>query len=241
MNTALLKETFEIARPIAVDIVSKMYENLFRDHPEARNLFKGTNFFNQKKVVANAVAYVIDNLDKTEQITEALEDMGARHVDYGTEDEHYDWVGAALIEALKFYLQDEWSSEIEETWSGAYGFISSAMKAGAAKKRGDSPTKADKSSKSAKDAEQSADADNSSQKETPTSEDSNQENNVVNLDVAKISYNISYELNHEVKDLIQGYAKEIFEKKVRQEFEEAFKRLETETTSESITEMLKRA
>lgn len=69
-----------------------------------------------------------------EPVLEALESLGARHVDYGVLPPHYDIVGAALLHTLEVALQDNWTPEVRQGWTLVYGVVSAAMLQGAKKK-----------------------------------------------------------------------------------------------------------
>lgn len=213
MNVQLLKDTFELAKPIAIDIVSKMYENLFNSHPEAKGLFENVNFDTQKQVLANSIAFIVENVEDGERLTTYLQKMGARHINYGTEPEHYDWVGEALLGALEFYMGDDWTDEVKDTWTAAFGFIATTMQDGAlmAMQEGDK-------------------------------KESGSPKNVVEMPrVQNVAANIDFELSDEVKASIEGYARSIFENKIKAEFESCFEKLASEYTSEKIKELLKSA
>ena len=53
--------------------------------------------------------------------------MGVRHVDYGVQAEHYDIVGGTLLWTLEQGLGNDFTEEVKEAWTTAYGIISSTM------------------------------------------------------------------------------------------------------------------
>jgi hypothetical protein len=66
-----------------------------------------------------------------EPVTKSLTDLGARHVEYGVLPAHYGIVGEALLFTLETALGDSWTPKIKQGWTDIYGFISTAMMAGA--------------------------------------------------------------------------------------------------------------
>ena len=84
-------------------------------------------------------AAVVQMLDATvnmlgpdlEPVTEALFELGSRHVSYGVMPEHYSIVGQALLSTLEAALCDAWTPKVKEGWVGIYAFISTTMIRGA--------------------------------------------------------------------------------------------------------------
>ncbi len=135
LDIKLIRQTFELAKPIADQVAVKFYEILFANHPEGRPLFAKTDFDQQRKLLVRSLVYIVDHLDQPEALEKYLHAMGGRHVDYGTEDEHYEWVGQALLQTFAFFFGDKWTPDIAQEWANAYGIIADVMKEGAAKKK----------------------------------------------------------------------------------------------------------
>jgi hypothetical protein len=53
---------------------------------------------------------------------------------YGTEAQHYPWVGAALLATLRDFLGETWTPYLENQWTEAYTFISETMLKGASER-----------------------------------------------------------------------------------------------------------
>ncbi|KAG7340781.1 globin-like protein [Nitzschia inconspicua] len=61
----------------------------------------------------------------------ALQELGAKHLDYGVAPNDYTLVGEALFYTLQKYLGDKaWTPRMEKSWRSVYSFISEAMIAG---------------------------------------------------------------------------------------------------------------
>ena len=58
--------------------------------------------------------------------------MGARHVGYGAQPEHYPVVGEVLIGAMSQVAGDAWEPRFAPAWETAFGVVAGAMLAGAA-------------------------------------------------------------------------------------------------------------
>jgi hypothetical protein len=57
----------------------------------------------------------------------ALQELGAKHLDYGVSANDYKVVETALYFTLEKYLGSKWTSQLEKSWRAVYSFISKAM------------------------------------------------------------------------------------------------------------------
>jgi hemoglobin-like flavoprotein len=57
--------------------------------------------------------------------------MGARHAGYGALPAHYDVVGAVLLSTFEQVLGSDFTPEVRQGWTEAYGAVSSLMQTGA--------------------------------------------------------------------------------------------------------------
>ncbi|GAB4155906.1 MAG: globin family protein [Planctomycetaceae bacterium] len=131
LNVELLEQSFEAVSPRAAELADVFYRNLFADYPQVRPLFEGVDQEEQKKKLVASLVLVVNNLRKPDVLVPALENLGARHVDYGTEEAHYPAVGATLLKSLAEIAGDAWTPELTEAWSDAYQEITKHMLAGA--------------------------------------------------------------------------------------------------------------
>ena len=74
----------------------------------------------------------VRRLDRLEEIVPAVKQLGARHVQYGVKDEHYDTVAAALVWTLEQGLGPDFTPEVKEAWVAVYGVLAATMKEAAA-------------------------------------------------------------------------------------------------------------
>jgi nitric oxide dioxygenase len=77
-----------------------------------------------------ALKTAVDGLDDIDQVAPFLIRLGARHVRYGVQPEHFDLVGGALLWTLEQGLGDQFTDDVREAWAAAYGVIASAMLTG---------------------------------------------------------------------------------------------------------------
>ena len=69
---------------------------------------------------------------KLDLLRDALKGLGARHVGYGVQAEHYPIVGAILLETFAEFLGENWTEVTQSGWAEAYGVVCSIMLEGAA-------------------------------------------------------------------------------------------------------------
>lgn len=131
LKVALLEQSFEKVKPHADEFVVSFYDNLFTDYPAAKPLFAHTNMKEQGNKLLMSLVFVIDNLRKPGELTNALKGLGARHVKYGAMPEHYPLVGSSLLKTFEQYLGTDWTADTKQAWVDAYGLITEVMLDGA--------------------------------------------------------------------------------------------------------------
>ena len=131
LNVQAVEESFAHIKPHAAEFASKFYCILFQDNPEIKPLFANTNIVEQEKKLLQTLVLVVQNLRTSTYLNNILQDLGERHVRYGTLEAHYPIVGAALLKTLEFYLGESWTPEVKQAWIDAYGAIVSIMLRGA--------------------------------------------------------------------------------------------------------------
>lgn len=127
----LVQQSFAKVAPIADQAADLFYDRLFESAPGVRPLFPD-DMAEQKKKLMQMLATAVANLHRVEEILPALEDLGRRHVDYGTRPEHYDTVGEALLWTLEQGLGEAFTPAVEEAWTKTYAMIADVMKTAAA-------------------------------------------------------------------------------------------------------------
>lgn len=132
LNVEVLEQSFAKIKPQATQFTDRFYQNLFADYPQVQPLFAHTNMTRQKQHLLAALVLIIDNLRKPDLLIDSLRQMGARHVDYGTSQEHYPMIGASLLKTFASCLGSAWTPTVEQAWKDAYKAIADIMLQGAA-------------------------------------------------------------------------------------------------------------
>ena len=69
----------------------------------------------------------MNSLDNLEPIMPILQAMGKRHIIYKVKAEQYNTVGVAFLWVLEQGLGDDFTDELKEAWTIAYGVIAGVM------------------------------------------------------------------------------------------------------------------
>lgn len=131
LSVEVLEQSFNLIKPHAIEFASSFYSNLLTDYPQAQPLFANTDMTKQEEKLTNALVLVVENLRKPDVLSDVLEQLGVKHAQYGTLPEHYPLVGGALLRTFESYLGSNWTPEVRQAWTNAYGVITTLMLEGA--------------------------------------------------------------------------------------------------------------
>jgi nitric oxide dioxygenase len=132
LNLTALETSFDLVAPRGDELMDAFYANLFAAAPAVRPLFARTDLARQKTMLLGALVLLRKSLRNLDAIVPKLRELGARHVAYGAEPEHYPVVGQVLIASMAEIAGDQWRPEYEDAWTEAYGVVAAAMLEGAA-------------------------------------------------------------------------------------------------------------
>lgn len=130
----LLRRSFAIIEPKATLAALVFYRRLFELAPQVRHLFK-SDIESQSAKLMEMIGLAVSLTDRPATLESELRELGARHLDYGTEEEHYAVVGSALLDMLAEVLGDGFTPATRSAWTEFYGLISRKMIEGAAAAR----------------------------------------------------------------------------------------------------------
>ena len=131
-QVALVQQSWKKVLPIRSLAAELFYTRLFELDPSLRAMFKG-NMAEQGSKLIMMIGTAVAGLSRPSELIPAVEALGARHVDYGVKDAHYDTVGNALLDTLHKGLGDDFTSEVEVAWVAVYSLLATTMKDAAAK------------------------------------------------------------------------------------------------------------
>ncbi|ANM29338.1 hemin receptor [Acidobacteria bacterium Mor1] len=121
-----VRESWSQVVPIADKAAELFYTRLFQLDPSLRHLFKG-DMAEQGRKLTMTLNLAVKSLDRLDQLTPVLQDLGRRHVGYGVKDSHYAAVGAALLWTLEQGLGEAFTGEVHDAWAATYGLVSGVM------------------------------------------------------------------------------------------------------------------
>ena len=125
-----LESSFNLLAPRGPELVDRFYAHLFSKHPALRPMFPSDMGEQKKKLLASLVL-VIENIRNTEKLGQPLQDLGVRHVGFGTQAEHYPVVRDTLVSVMAEMAGEAWNDQLTQDWNGALDFVSSVMLEGA--------------------------------------------------------------------------------------------------------------
>ena len=126
----LIQKNFEQIDRRQENFATHFYNQLSALKPTLRLLFPG-DLTEQKKKLMMTLGVAIKTLNQPEKLIPVLEELGRKHALYGVRDEHYETVGAALVQTLNFALGETFTEDSEKAWKEMYGFVAATMKRGA--------------------------------------------------------------------------------------------------------------
>jgi hemoglobin-like flavoprotein len=130
LRVDLLEESFDLVVLRGDDLVSGFYRRVLAN-PALAPLFAGVAMDMQSLKFLSTLVALRNAWRHLEMIEPELEAMGARHIAYGVEPEHYPLLCAALLDALAEVAGTAWKPEYAASWREAYAFVQAAMVRGA--------------------------------------------------------------------------------------------------------------
>lgn len=125
---SLVQDTWAQVVPIADAAAELFYGRLFELDPDVKPLFANSDIKEQGKKLMQMIGIAVKGLDSLNELVPAIQALGKRHVDYGVKAEHYDTVGAALLDTLEKGLGETFTPETREAWTVTYTTLATAMK-----------------------------------------------------------------------------------------------------------------
>ena len=126
-----LETSFDLVAPRGDELMDAFYARLFDAAPAVKPLFAGTDLKRQKAMLLGTLVLLRRSLRNLDAIVPKLRELGARHVAYGAQPEHYPVVGEVLIGAMAAVAGPDWRPEYERAWGAAFEVVAGAMIEGA--------------------------------------------------------------------------------------------------------------
>lgn len=126
-----LETSFDLVAPRGDELMDRFYSGLFEAAPAVEPLFAGSDLKRQKAMLLGTLVLLRKSLRNLDAIVPKLRELGARHVAYGAQPEHYPVVGEVLIGAMAAVAGPAWRPEYERAWGAAFEVVAGAMIEGA--------------------------------------------------------------------------------------------------------------
>jgi nitric oxide dioxygenase len=127
---SLVQASFAPLAPQAEAVARAFYERLFQLDPSLRSMFPA-DLGAQRTKLMQVLSAAIHGLSDMPSLLPTLSALAERHVRYGARPQHYETVGAALLDTLRAGLGSAFDAEREQAWRAAYGALAGAMQAAA--------------------------------------------------------------------------------------------------------------
>lgn len=128
----LVRRTFSLVERQKQVAALVFYRRLFSLDPSLRPMF-GNDIEEQGRKLMEILSVAVSMLEQPAALEVELEKLGARHVGYGVEEQHYATVGSALVGMLGDTLGDGFDKAAEAAWVALFGFVRDSMLRGAAR------------------------------------------------------------------------------------------------------------
>ena len=123
---AELRCSWQLVAPMAEEAAQLFYARLFELDPSLRTLFHGDWVVQRRKLI-EALGFIVEHVDRPDELQPKLAALGERHVSYGVRPEHYATVGEALMWMLDEGLGALCTAEARAAWMAAYDLVSTSM------------------------------------------------------------------------------------------------------------------
>jgi hemoglobin-like flavoprotein len=127
VQVRIVQESFKQIAPYTPDAARIFYDELFRIAPGSRYLFPD-DMREQKAKLVQMLAFVVKSLANVATISEHIADLGRRHASYDVTDQHYAYVGEALLLMLRRMLGSRYTEDVHDAWSAAYTMLARMMR-----------------------------------------------------------------------------------------------------------------
>lgn len=126
MDAARLKQNFARVAMHGDEVALFFYSDLFLRHPELREMFP-VSMAAQRDRLVRAIARVVSDVDRLDQLAGYLRELGRDHRKFGTLPAHYEPLRASLLATLAYFSGEDWTPELAADWQEAYGLVSQIM------------------------------------------------------------------------------------------------------------------
>ena len=129
-HRAIVTTTVPLLESGGEALVHHFYQTLFQDYPQVVPFFNQANQQGggQHRALANAILAYAKNIDRLEALGPLVATIINKHVSLQIHAEHYPFVGASLLKAIREVLGAEIATDaVIEAWGAAYGQLADIL------------------------------------------------------------------------------------------------------------------
>jgi hemoglobin-like flavoprotein len=131
-DITLVQESWKKVLDVSDAAAKLFYARLFSLDPSLAPMFKG-DMREQGRKLVGMISVAVNGLSRIETLVPVIEALGRRHAGYGVKDEHYATVAEALLWTLEQGMGKDFTPEVKQAWTKAYGLLATTMQGGAAR------------------------------------------------------------------------------------------------------------
>lgn len=131
----LIKESWAEVEPETAEVAKFFYAMLFSLDPGTRDLFPA-NMDVQRSRLMRAIIHFVQMIDRPDDLSPFLRQLGRDHRKFGVVNKHYESVGTALLAAVKRFCGESWTPQVERAWAEGYTLMARTMQEAAATDQG---------------------------------------------------------------------------------------------------------
>ncbi|HEX7706126.1 MAG TPA: protein kinase [Thermoanaerobaculia bacterium] len=103
------------------------YSKLFEIAPAVRPMFDGVDMRVQGSMLMNMISAAVRGLDRLDDLTPQLQELGRRHAGYGVQIAHYAPVEVCLLYTIEQMMGDSFTMDVKLAWTQIYNFVAQTM------------------------------------------------------------------------------------------------------------------
>src|SRR5260221_13126482 len=119
----IVRQTWKQLVPIADTSATLFYQRLFEIDPSTRPLFSGTDMPEQRRKLMQVIGLAVNGLDQSTESLQSVAQLGARPLNYGVTDKHYESVGQTLLWAFGQGIGETFNTKVKEALDTRYGLV----------------------------------------------------------------------------------------------------------------------
>lgn len=121
----IVKSTVPLLAEGGTAVTQHFYRRMFQHNPELNDIFNMSNQHTGRQIEAlfQAIAAYAQNIDNLSVLKHMVERIAQKHTSFHIKPDDYNIVGHHLIETLRELLPEQFTQEVEQAWTNAYGVL----------------------------------------------------------------------------------------------------------------------